>query len=157
MILATHALTGAVLGRFISNPWILIPVAIASHFALDNLRHGEYVESFDSRTAFRNTWWKIALDISIAGALLGLVFYFKFPGLTVGRNMLLGGFFSTLPDLLTVLFWKFRWSWLSPIYNFHAGIMHRYPRFSPEREWNLRNAWNDIAISALSILILFFL
>ncbi|TAK97071.1 hypothetical protein EPO05_00195 [Patescibacteria group bacterium] len=155
MILATHALTGAALGKFIPNPWILIPIAIAAHFAMDYLRHGEYVESFDSRTAFKNTWWKIALDILIAGVLIGLILYLESPPLPTVRNMLLGGFFSTFPDLLTVLFWKFKWSWLAPIYNFHAATMHRYPRFAPEREWNFRNSLNDILISLACLIFLF--
>ncbi len=153
MILATHSLTGAVIGKYVNDSWLVILLSIVIHFLMDNLRHGEYEESFDSQAAFKNTWWKAALDL--AAALLFIALFINFEKLTVLkiRNVLIGSFFSMFPDLLTFLYWKFRLKFLLPIYRFHSWA-HRYPRFSKEREWNLRNAVNDIAISVIAIIIL---
>jgi hypothetical protein len=156
MILITHALVGAAIGKNIPNAGLLIPLALAFHFALDRFRHGEYVESFDSRTSFRNSWWKISLDILGATALLSFLIYFGKLGPDEIKYVLLGSFFSLFPDGLTVLYWKFKFKFLHPIYRLHSWV-HRFPRFSKEREWTLRNAWNDILISALAILVFIFL
>ena len=156
MILTTHALTGAVIGKFIPSPWAIGTIALAVHFALDHLRHGEYVESFDSRVAFRNTWWKILLDLSLGGIIILAALYFGPPSRTLVGHILLGSFSSMFPDLLTLLYWKTKVSWLRPIYSFHSWA-HRFPRHAPERIWNLRNAINDILLSSAAIIALFLL
>ncbi|MFZ2192949.1 MAG: hypothetical protein WAV31_01785 [Candidatus Moraniibacteriota bacterium] len=155
MILTTHALTGAVIGKNISNPWIIIILSLIIHFIMDSFRHGEY---FDSRTAtIKDTAWKIILDLSFSGVIiLSFLFFYK-PDFHITRNVLLGSFFSIFPDLLTVLFWKFKWSFLGRIKNFHA-FCHRYsrfPAFSHERQWTLRNALNDILLSLIALVFIF--
>lgn len=152
MILTTHALVGAALGKNIGNIWLLIPLSIILHFAMDHLRHGEYVESFDSKTAFNNTWWKVSLDISTATIILLLFIYFGNFNLIQLKNILLGSFFSALPDLLTVIYWKFRFKFLAPIYRFHSWC-HKYPRGAKERQWTLRNSLNDILLSLIAIML----
>jgi len=156
MILSTHALVGAALGSKIGNPWILIPTVLFIHYLIDGFRHGEY---FDSRKAsIKDTWWKVALDLG--GGLLiifGFLLLKKF-GLSSGKNILLGAFFSMLPDLFTLLFWKFKNNkLLEKIKTIHS-LAHHYdknPQFSPERQWTLRNYLNDFLISVLAIIILF--
>jgi hypothetical protein len=156
MILATHALTGAVIGKNVADPWMIVLFALAVHFTMDSFRHGEYVESFDSNTTVKDTWWKILLDLSLAGSILIFWIWSQEIGLPTFQNVALGIFFSLLPDGLTVLFWKFKLSWLAPVYRFH-DFVHRSTHFSQERAWTLRNARNDIFISALAIIILFYL
>ena len=39
MTATNHALTGAIIGLSLSNPYLAIPLALASHFALDALPH----------------------------------------------------------------------------------------------------------------------
>lgn len=152
MILTTHALVGAALGKNIENIWLLIPLSIALHFAMDHLRHGEYIATFDSKTAFSNTWWKVALDASTVIAILLLLIYFGNSNLSQTKNVILGSFFSMLPDLLTVLYWKFKFSFLAPIYRFHSWC-HKYPRGSKQREWTLRNSLNDILLILIAIIL----
>jgi hypothetical protein len=44
-----HAMTGAVIGLAVSEPFLAIPLAIASHFVLDAIpHHGERTNSFTS-------------------------------------------------------------------------------------------------------------
>lgn len=154
MILTTHALTGAVIGKLIPNPLIIIPTSLIIHFAMDHLRHGEYVEIFRNPDAVKSTWWKVCLDLSLALTIPIIFIYFGNLGYTQTRNILLGLFFSTLPDAITFLYWKFDFKFLAPYYQFHSWV-HKYSREAKERKWTIRNAFNDILISSLAILILF--
>jgi hypothetical protein len=155
MILATHALTGAVIGKNIHDPLIIIAASLAIHYIMDSFRHGEY---FDSRIAsVRDTAWKIILDLSIGGIFLLAYLLYARPDLGISKNILLGSFFSMLPDLLTVLYWKFHWKIIYPFVKLNE-FSHRYgrfPKFAPERQWTLRNALNDIAISVTAIILIF--
>lgn len=153
MILITHSLVGAALGKNIGNPWIVAVIAIPLHYILDAFRHGEYVETMDSKTSIKNTWWKILLDFLGAITIPFLIADFKHFSISTLESMFVGMFFSTIPDAITVLYWKFRTPFLQKIYRFHAWC-HRFPRLSKEREWNFRNARNDIIFSVLAILLL---
>jgi hypothetical protein len=155
MILTTHALVGAAIGKNISNPWLIVIISLVVHFILDGFRHGEY---FDSRIAcIRNTWWKVALDFSIGGIIIFSTIFIYKDNFEIIRNILLGSFFSMFPDLLTILYWKFHWKILEKIKNFHAFCHHydRFPKFGKERQWTLRNAFNDLWLSTLATIILF--
>lgn len=155
MILTTHALVGAALGKNIDSLWILIPAALALHYALDGLRHGEY---FDIRSAsFREKSSKISLDIFSAGAIIFLLAYFFAADTGTAQNIFIGSFFSLLPDGLTFLLWTLfpRSQILKKIKLFHEWA-HRYqknPKYSPERQWTLKNARNDILLSAAVVAI----
>ena len=151
MILTTHALVGAVLGKNISNPWIVAAVAIPLHFIMDHFRHGEYL---NRNSKIRNTWWKIALDF-FGGIIIvfAISHFMHFSSATI-KLMAIGMFFSMLPDFTTLLYWKFHWPFLKHIHDFHAWC-HKYPPFSKEREWTLRNGRNDILFSLLAIILLF--
>jgi hypothetical protein len=156
MILATHALTGAVIGKNLNNPGLIIILSLIVHFLMDALRHGEY---FDSRTAnIRNTAWKVVLDLSAAFLAVSMFIYFKNPDIGTICNMFLGMFVSMIPDGLTLLNWKYPdIKILSKIKRVHewAHYYTRFPKFSPERKWTFRNALNDISISAIAAALLF--
>lgn len=155
MILATHALTGAVIGKYISNPSGIIILSLAVHYTLDSFRHGEY---FDDRISnFRNTWWKVTFDIMLGLSIIFSYLYTTNPPWLTIKNIFLGTFFSMFPDLLTVIYWRFRnIKILAKIKLFHAWAHHytRFPKYSPERQWTLRNAFNDILISLAAIILL---
>lgn len=155
MILTTHALAGAVIGKNIQNPWIIILASLAVHYFLDSFRHGEY---FDDRIAkVKDTWWKIALDLGTGFLIIFLIIYFQKPGLLETKNILLGTFFSILPDFITLMHWTFkRNKILAKIKAFHSWAHHysKFPKYSKERQWNFRNAANDILISGVAILLL---
>ncbi len=154
MILTTHALVGAAIGKSVENPYFVILLSLMIHFFLDSFRHGEY---FDSRVAtIKDTAWKILLDLFIPASIILSFILFTHPTLSSTRNILLGAFFSILPDFFTVLFWKFNWKILKKIRKFHE-FCHRYsrfPKFSPERQWTFRNSLNDILLSVIAIIIL---
>jgi hypothetical protein len=155
MILTTHALVGATIGKNVGNLWLVIALSLIVHFVMDSFRHGEY---FDSRTAtIKNTAWKVIFDLAIGGGIILFYLSYVHPSFPAVQNILLGSFFSMLPDLVTVFFWKFHWQFLEKIIAFHS-LSHRYskfPRFSPERQWTLQNAMNDILISLLAVIFIF--
>ncbi len=43
MILTTHTLTGAVVGKCVNNTWLIMILSVILHFILDTFRHGEYL------------------------------------------------------------------------------------------------------------------
>ncbi len=151
MILSTHALVGATLGKEIDNAWILIPLSIVVHFFLDSFRHGEYL---DRNSKFKKVWWKATIDVILALCVITLFIYINRFNVLKIKTIILGVFFSLFPDFLTLLYWELNFKFLERISRFHNWI-HKYPPFAKEREWNLRNGLNDILISAVSIAILF--
>ncbi|HLN18664.1 MAG TPA: hypothetical protein VK255_00655 [Patescibacteria group bacterium] len=161
MILPTHALVGAVIGENINSSWLVAILAVVVHFIMDAFRHGEYLYANSKKNTFRNSWWKVILEVSSAVFLIFLLFYFKNPAPEIKKNIFIGALFSVLPDLVTFIYWlnnQFSGRtnyFLEKYYFFHSKI-HRYPRNAPERVWNFRNARNDIIISALAIILLLF-
>jgi hypothetical protein len=153
MILITHALVGAALGKNIGNPFIIAPLAIIMHYCLDTFRHGEYL---NQKSTFKNTTWKVALDLFSGIAVVFFYIKFSHSSADTAKNILIGTFFSLLPDLLTVLYWKLNFNFLAKIYSFH-GWVHPYPKGDKRYDWTLRNSANDIIVSFVAIFILFFL
>lgn len=150
MILTTHALTGAVVGKNLDNPYLIALASLALHFILDTFRHGEYLNQQSQWKDF----WKVAVDILIGLSILFSTIFFSDFSPTTIFNILLGAFFSMLPDLNTFLYWKMNFKFLRPIYKFHHWI-HRAENLEEEK-WNLRNARNDILISLAATLLLWF-
>ena len=155
MILTTHALAGAVIGKNINNIWLIILLATLMHFVFDSLRHGEYLKTINKKSTIGNTWWKIALDLSLGLTLVFTFIFWENPNPIKLRDILFGSFFSMFPDLLTFLYWKFKIKFLETPYHFHSWA-HRAIKKPVQRNWNLRNGANDILLSVASMLLLFF-
>ncbi len=150
MILTTHALVGAAIGKNIGNPWIIIPVSLAVHYALDVIPHGEYL---GKNSTVKNTWWKVALDL-LAG-LLVVIFYIIIKKVDAAeiKNIAFGVFFSLFPDFLTLLYWKVHFTFLKKVYAFHEWVHELISQ--KDLPWKLQNARNDILVSLLAIIFLF--
>ncbi len=151
MILATHALSGAVIGKYCNHVGLIIMLSIVVHFILDTFRHGEYL---DRKSPIRETGWKVGLDIISGLVVIGLIMHLSSPEAVNYLNLLIGAFFAMVPDGLTFLYWKANFNFLEKFFAFHSWA-HLYPPFSSERAWNLKNAANDIIISAVAIILLF--
>jgi len=150
MILTTHALVGAALGKHVSNPWLIALIAIPLHYILDHFRHGEYL---NRQSTFKNTWWKVALDLIMGFSIVFGYILFSHPAPFAIRNILLGAFISMFPDLLTVLYWKLDFKFLKIPFDFHERV-HPYPKGDKRYDWNLRNTRNDTLLSILAIILL---
>ena len=152
MILTTHALVGAAVGKYVHSPLMQILILIPLHYILDIFRHGEYL---NKKSTFRNTTWKVTLDLFTGGAIILFAIYSKNFSQAVSLSIITGAFISMFPDLLTVLYWKLNFKFLKKIYQFHQFVHGRFADESPQREWTLRNAFNDIIFSVIAIAILF--
>lgn len=152
MILTTHALVGAAVGKYVANPFLQILILIPLHYALDIFRHGEYL---NKQSTFKNTTWKVSLDLLIGGAIILFAIFAQNLSPVVSLSMITGAIISMFPDLLTVLYWKLNFKFLKKIYQFHQFVHSRFADGSPERLWTLRNATNDIIFSITAISFLF--
>jgi hypothetical protein len=149
MILTTHILSGAVLGANIQNPCAVAGLAIAVHFALDLLPHGDYLDKKSSWKEF----WKVAIDLAIGlGAVAAILFYRNEISTSDLQNIIIGIFFSLFPDGTTLLY-MMGMNFLKPLKKFHEKL-HFYPDFSPLRQFHLKNNLFDILISLISLIIL---
>lgn len=151
MILTTHALTGAVIGKYAGNPFLVIPLTFISHFLLDSFRHGEYIDIEKGR----KIWIRIGLDIAFGMSIVFLYLSLQEFNLKIVLNVLLGSFFGSLPDLLTFLYFKFNFKFAKVFVDFGSKI-HPYPMGAPETLWNFRNAVNDILFSLIATFLLFY-
>jgi hypothetical protein len=150
MILTSHILSGAALGANIRNPYLAAASAVALHFILDLFPHGDYL---NKKSGIRE-FWKVAIDLFFGFAIIGAILLSKdVLGHDTLQNVLIGIFFSLLPDGITFLYWKMGIKFLKPIYDFHQNL-HRAPEFSPEREFRLKNNPWDILVSFMCLLIL---
>lgn len=151
MILTTHALVGAAFGKYAQNPLLLTAILIPLHYILDIFRHGEYL---NKKSTFKDTTWKVALDLSFALAIILFTISFQNINQAIAISMLAGAFISMFPDLLTVLHWKLNFKFLKRIYLFHQFVHSRFPDGSPERQWNFRNSINDVVFSVIAIIVM---
>jgi hypothetical protein len=153
MILSTHALVGAALGKNLENPWLIVVLGLIIHFALDSFRHGEYI---DHREKLKNLGRNVTLDMFVGGSIIFSILFFQDWNLLTMRNIFLGILFCMLPDFLTLMHYRFYSSKiLRKIYRFHQRV-HPYPHPSEQTQWNFKNAKNDILFSLIAILFLIF-
>lgn len=151
MILSTHALAGAVIGKEIGNPWLIVFISLIAHFIMDSFSHGEYLnpETF----SLKKEIWKVVLDLFLGFSVIILYVYFSKADALATRNIFIGAFASIFPDSLTFLYYKLNFRFLKKIIDFHNWV-HYSPRSFKQRKWNLRNASNDVIIIALAIFLL---
>jgi hypothetical protein len=151
MILTTHILAGAVLGREINNPYAVAGLAVAMHFALDTLPHGDYLNKESSFWEF----WKVAIDLVVGLGIVSAILFFRDPIPKNDLSIAIGIFFSLLPDGMTLLY-MMGMKFLKPIKKFHEKL-HRYPESSPKHKFRLKNNLFDILVSFTAIIALLFL
>lgn len=150
MILTTHALVGAAIGKHISNLWIIMLIVLPLHFFLDTFRHGEYLGQ-DSK--IREVLYKVVFDLFFGFFIITIYILIAHPPIQMIRTIFFSAIISILPDFVTFMHWKLHIPGLKNIYKFHQWV-HKYKRGSKERIWNFRNAINDIIFSILAIIIL---
>jgi hypothetical protein len=150
MILTTHALIGAAIGKNIANPWAVAALAFSTHFFFDSFRHGEYLKSLETR----RDWVKIFVDIAFGMSIVLFSLFWTHSSEKIIFNTLLGSFFGALPDLFIVLYQKFNFRLVKVFVDLGMWV-HRYAPGSPETLWTFRNAVNDILFSLIATIVLF--
>ncbi len=132
MLSIAHVATGAFLATEISNPWVSIPLIIASHYLLDAIAHWDAGTGLSSgKKTPRQALLAEIPDLIIAGLVILIFFQWGHPlefSLT-GLAPYWGGFLSLLPDFLEAPknFLGREPSWLKPFNRFHHRLHHSIP------------------------------
>lgn len=97
MTATNHALTGALIGCMIGNPWVAVPVAFTSHFVLDAIPHyGAGAASLDKYLRSKGFAVMLSVDALLCVALVAVL------AVTHPAHWLLAAicaFIATSPDL----------------------------------------------------------
>lgn len=154
MILATHILTGTLIGAKIRNPFAIIAVSIILHYLLDSIPHGEYL---NRKSKFAKTWWKVALDIFVGLLLSGIILFSQgwiFEKAMLGR-VILAIFFSLLPDLTTLIYMITKGKILKSLYRLNQWV-HGYNDNSISPKFTFENFRYEFAINLIALALLIF-
>lgn len=129
-----HTLVGAAIATKIGNPALSLPLALASHFALDLIPHWNphlNTEIRENGKISSKTTLIIASDV-----LLSLVagFYIasnQLPDKTGFTIVILGALMGILPDLAEApyFFLEFRWKPIEKLLKFQKSIQNDAPPF----------------------------
>lgn len=133
MVLATHLVTGGILGRALANPWTALFFGLLSHFLLDAIPHWDY--RLGSRRANKNDKLdvdmainrdfgidlaKIGIDLTVGVVVLFLTGkLFAWP---VSATIIWGAIGGVLPDFLQFVYFKLRWPALRQLQRFHIWV-----------------------------------
>lgn len=128
MLETPHVAVGAAIASKIPNPFIAIPLALASHFVLDRVPHWNphfYTEMKKYGKPTRQSTYIAIADCSIALAL-GLFFaWHALPNVGNAVLVLICSLFSVLPDQIKTPFFflpKVRKGWLKKWVTFERSL-----------------------------------
>jgi hypothetical protein len=144
--ITNHVVTGALVAVAINRPWLSLPAALLSHFAVDIIPHWDY--KLPGSPRIRQA--AILIDLTLALYLL-LVLALS---VDASRRLLIaGGFLGILPDIMWlphILYGRF-----SP--NDRPTLLHLLRRFHVKIQWN-ETAWGKYVEIAwlVAMLILIF-
>lgn len=140
MILATHAIVGAALGRFFPRyPFLALLVGFISHFLIDAIPHWGYPLKSLSRDKEHPqdlmkadlTWNKdllrdlIIIGIDLISGLILALYLFETKGSSVDYSLLWGALGAVLPDALQFAYFKLRVEPLRTIHRFHMWVQRQ--------------------------------
>ncbi|HNU96627.1 MAG TPA: hypothetical protein PK234_00115 [Candidatus Portnoybacteria bacterium] len=168
MILTPHILVGATIGAKIHNFWLIIILSMVSHFILDKIFHWEYSSNNKFFKKFRETGNLKSLFVftgqTLIDAFIGLTIVFVFLktknlllNFTLIKNILIGCFFSVVPDIVLGISLLFRNSDFSQKYHtFHNKYLHFEKKLEKEGAITFLGIFTQIVIMIISLLLLFF-
>lgn len=93
MLSTAHLVTGAVIGKYVNDPWQIFILSVMMHFVLDMLPH------WDPKFVKNRSWFlKGSIDL-----LIGFLLCFWLLGGSLNANTMLGMLSSILPDVMTMM------------------------------------------------------
>lgn len=111
MLETPHVAIGIAIATKFSNPWVSIPLSLASHFVLDKVPHWNphtFTETKKHGYPKKQTFIITTVDIFLA-LVLGLYFASQnLPDINQAFNIIACSFFSVLPDVSKYPFFLFK-------------------------------------------------
>jgi len=119
MLVSPHVATGAALGALIGNPFVVIPVALASHFVLDSIPHWQ--ETLAPYSPTRKTFIRIPIDLLVSAAVILLAMQLQPHH---AWAICLGALFASGADMdvLVVLYPKLKKGVLEKYWDWHCAL-----------------------------------
>jgi len=114
MLTTIHLLVGIVIGKYINSIWLIIILALASHYVLDMIPHTSMpTPNGYLRKGLKGVSKKLLFLESIEPVLgILLVLFFIYLNKERAVQMIIGGVFAFFPDIITFLVWKNQLTWL---------------------------------------------
>jgi hypothetical protein len=110
-------LTGAVIAAAVQQPWLVVPLALVSHFVLDSLPHFGVAES-DSHERNTHPLFRAVLTVDVIVLLTALVVIpLLFSDKVSGWVLLTGMLAAWIPDVV----------WVTHFWRDHKGHAKRQP------------------------------
>lgn len=116
MTATSHAILGTIIAAKISNPYLAIPLTIASHIAADFIPHWDTATNRRKKSKHR-TFIDSSLDVALGFILSYLILLFLFPQTNFQYALLLI-ILSQSPDWLTAPYYFFNIKFFRFAYNF---------------------------------------
>jgi hypothetical protein len=129
MLSVSHGTTGAFIASKIPNPFISIPLVLASHFLEDKVPHWDVGQGLTKKTKSKKSafYQELFIDFPLSIAIVFFFFQFNRP-----FNPLpwIGWFVALLPDFLEFPrnFLGYEPFFLKPINKFHHHFHHSTPK-----------------------------
>lgn len=138
-----HAITGAIIGSVVGAPMLALPLAFASHFALDALPHYGEVSKEQNRRRFHLA---LALD---ALAVVAILLYLLLQRPSHWITAALGALLAMSPDIMWVP--NFIRSIRKKAERSHNRLMHWHDRIQREHVWGIfvEAAWLLVMLPVL--------
>lgn len=145
MLAVPHIVAGAAVGKAVRSPWIALPIAFLSHFALDSIPHLDSHGLFGRNDATTQAEIvAVAIDVTAAAALVLWA-----AGRQTGWRLIYAAAFAGI--LMDVVFncplwdkqlgaWQYT-AWLSL---FHHDVQHNVP----QSQWPLGFSTQAVTIAA---------
>lgn len=128
MLSIAHAATGAFIATKVGNPYLSIPLILASHFLEDYIPHWDVGQGLTKKIKSHKDAFLQELLTDFPASIL-LVFYFFQYGRPFSVYPWLGWFFALLPDFLEFpyLFLNWRFTPIKQLAAFHKFFHHSIP------------------------------
>lgn len=119
MIITPHVAAGAAIGAVVTNPVLVLPLALASHYALDMLPHWQ--ETLAPYLPSAKTYQRVAVDVVVAAIVTSIIIRWHPDAVP---TILLGIVCATLPDIDSFLVFlpKLRRGIIQAHWNAHCAI-----------------------------------
>lgn len=136
MLSISHTLAGAAIATHVHNPYLAIPLILASHYLLDAIPHWDAGTGLSNGDKSVHTAILHEIPDLLLSTILVLIFFPPLPSTFSSFSSIFsyppfwGAFVALLPDFLEAprnfLHWEPRW--LTPINRFHHSFHHSIPR-----------------------------